>query len=114
MTTTTSYGTLTRHADGKPLGPATAAEWRKGADAIASGNAEGTFRDESGTGEVVWVDGGPRAEVDDDDIRKLEAEAGQRGDLEQVDDCRTALSGGYMAREACVSVILGNRVESLH
>jgi hypothetical protein len=114
MTTTTSYGVLTRHADGKFLGQATAAEWRKGADAIASGNAYGTFLDEDGT-TVVYVDGGPRAEVDEDDIAELRDEAGRPGDTAQVILCEQALDLGdentEAARAECVRVILDNRMQ---
>lgn len=111
--TTTSYGTLTRHIDGKALGQATAAEWRKGADAIASGNAYGTFLDDDGA-TVAYVDGGPRAEVDEDDIAGLRDEAGQAGDADQATLCDQALDLGddntEAARAECTRVILDNRM----
>jgi hypothetical protein len=46
------------------------------------------------------------AEVGDDEIRELRAEAGEAGDLAQVAICDLALCGDDAARAECVRVIL--------
>ena len=44
-------------------------------------------------------------EITDTQIRKLETEAGEHGDLEQVEICRKALAGDSDARAECARVI---------
>jgi hypothetical protein len=83
------YGTLTDYSTGTPIRPATVQEWRQTAGAIAAGKPEGIFADQDGT--VVWVDGGPEAEVSDTDIAGLESEAATAGDAPVVEACQTAL-----------------------
>lgn len=109
MTTTTSFGTLTDHATGLAIRPATAAEWRFSAAEVACGNDTGAWELE---GRAVFTEGGPRAEVDDDDIRELEAEAGTAGDGDQVSLCREALDGDSAARLCCATVILDHRMQA--
>lgn len=68
----TSYGTVTDYSTGAAIRPATAAEWRQTAGKLASGESDsytGAWNDSDGL--AVWVDGGPDAEVSDEDIRKL-------------------------------------------
>jgi hypothetical protein len=115
MTATTSYGTLTDYATGEQIRPATAEEWRSTADAISFGTEQGIWEDENGR--AVWVDGGPQAEVSDDDIRELRGEAAQAGDEAQASLCSIALGedDGFATREAaraeCDRVILDSRMQ---
>lgn len=109
MTITTAFGTVTDYKTGDPVRPATAAEWRRTADAVASGQYTGAFALD---GRAVFVDGGPEAGVSDDDIRELEQEAGSAGDLEMASLCRKALDeDDDEARGECVQVILDTRAE---
>lgn len=60
------YGTLTDYTTGQPLRDATAAEWQRTADKLASGDSDaytGAWRDEDGR--AVYVDGGPEPEPPD-------------------------------------------------
>jgi len=111
---TGDFGTLTDYATGEAIRAATAAEWRRTADAIASGTPQGTFDLD---GRAVWVEFGPDPEVGFYDIAALRDEAGQAGDMGQVRICNTALdeeAGGYdEARAECVRVILDNRADSV-
>jgi len=105
------YGILTDFWTGKPIRPATAAEWRQCADALISrAAATGLF---SLAGRDVFVEGGPVAEVSDDNIRTLRVKAGAAGDYDQVELCSRAINDADGdARGECARVILDNRQES--
>ncbi len=108
---TRTYGTVTRYLDGVPLRPATAAEWRRTADMLASsrpGAETGAWVDKDG--QAVYVDGGPDAGVSDAGIADLEAEAGSAGDSAMAALCRAALHGDTDARAECARVILDARM----
>ena len=111
MNATAIFGTLTDYTTSLPIRPASAEEWRLTALTVngdTAGSETGAFEDENGR--AVWVEGGPEVEVSDQDIRDLEQEAGQAGDCDQVDLCRSALAGDEGARAECVRVIIDNRL----
>lgn len=108
-----NWGTLTDYAKGNAVRPATAAEWRQGADKVNSGDSDayaGVFFVDGDRD--VYVDGGPDAEVRDEDISDLRDEADAAGDEAQSALCVRALDGDEDARAECVRVILDNRVRA--
>ena len=104
------YGTLTDYATGEPIRPATAQEWRRTADKLASGDSDAYTGAWDDDGRSVYVDGGPDAGVTGADIAALEQEAAIAGDSEQVRLCRAATTD-ETARAECVRVILDARME---
>lgn len=113
-----SFGQLTAYATGHCIRPATAAEWRKTAERVSIHNVhQGFWRDDDGR--VVYVDGGPEANITNDDIRALRGEAAAAGDLAQVALCDRALefadadelvTADDYAWEDCARVILDSRM----
>jgi hypothetical protein len=86
-----NWGTLTDYATGAAVRPATAQEWRRTADKLASRQSDSYTGAWDEDGQAVWVDGGPDAEVSREDMRQLRDEAGSAGDSEQVALCNAAL-----------------------
>lgn len=112
------WGTLYNHRTGDPIRPATAGEWRKSADALASRyhtSSYGVWRDDDNV--VVFVSGGPDDEVNAESIRQLLAEAGLAGDEEMARLCKIALDrlpgDDDAAWRECARVILDNRMNSV-
>jgi hypothetical protein len=113
----TTFGIVTDYTAGTPIRPATAAEWRKTADAVSIDRVyQGIWQDEDGRS--VYVDGGPDAEVTDNDIRALGDEAAAHGDYAQANLCEQALEFADTdklvytdddAHDKCVRVILDYR-----
>lgn len=54
---------------------------------------------------LIWID----VEITTSDIAQLETEAGEHGDMEQVELCRAALNGDAAARAKCERAILSAR-----
>lgn len=65
-----NFGTVTDYQTGQPIRPATAGEWRRTADTVndnpGPGNYTGAWTDADGR--TVYVDGGPEAEVSEQDV----------------------------------------------
>jgi hypothetical protein len=95
---TTAFGTLTDYKTGTVIRPATAAEWRKSADDVEV-TGRGIFDLD---GRTVFVEGGPDAEVTDDDIRELAGEAAAAGDASMARCCEIALGADTEDEEPCV------------
>jgi hypothetical protein len=112
-----TYGTLTDYQTGESLRPATAAEWRRTADAVNDNLSPGSYTGGFDLdGRTVYVAGGPEAEVSAHDVRALMAEAASAGDTAQARECEIALldDGSQQAIEAfqaCAKVILDFRQE---
>lgn len=115
--TTTAFGTLTDYTAGKPIRPATAAEWRQSAGATHSSPWNGVFDLD---GRAVRVDGGPEAGVYREDIIALASEAGTAGDVKMARIAGTALGINGQSFDGeidgawgeCVEVILDNRANT--
>ena len=74
------FGTIIDYRTGFTIREATAAEWRKTADKLASGDGDsytGAWLDDAAEGMVssVWVSGGPEADIYDSDVTALRDEA---------------------------------------
>jgi hypothetical protein len=120
--TTAIFGTLTDYASGTAIRPATAAEWRKTAEAYHGGGAGDYTGAFDLDGRAVYVDGGPDMHPHRDAIIALCGEAAEAGNDAQVLLCDTALvvNAGYQATAAeanaawgeCVRVILDNRANA--
>lgn len=115
-----NFGTLTDYVSGHAMRPATAEEWRRTADVMATGKPDSFTGAWTGSdGRAVYVDGGPDAEVTVNDIRQLGLEAGQAGDGGQVALCEIALGDCDNEDEQdtawteCARVILDNRANSV-
>lgn len=59
----------------------------------------------SGTPETLTIDLDDSPSISDDDIRALSDEAGEHGDLAQVEICARALAGSARDRKICERVI---------
>lgn len=110
-----NYGILTDYRAGTPIRPATAAEWRRTADRLGEpgDGYTGTWADPEEDGRIVYVSGGPDADIHPSDIAALADEAGAHGDYEMRRLCKQALEGddtGNPAWDECRKVILDNRM----
>ena len=122
-----NFGTVTDYKTGKPIRPATAAEWRKSAEAVSIGPAadvtspwpgasqvridmKGRWQDADGR--LVYVSDGPDPLVTEYTMRELRREAAAAGDLAMVDLCDRGRGEDDDAFRECVRVILDNRMRA--
>jgi hypothetical protein len=113
----TTYGTVTDYKTGSAIREATPAEWRKTADRLGQpgDGYTGTWEDPEKDGRVVYVSGGPDADIHPADIAALADEAGAHGDYEMRRLCREALDGDDTSNPAwdrCREVILDTRMNA--
>lgn len=127
-----TWGTVNDYSTGSVIREATAAEWRKTAEAISihpvgdvaeiepgpdeisawRASLDGKGRWQDAGGRLVYVDGGPDPLVTEYTIRDLRREAAAAGDLAMVGLCDRGRGDDDDAFRECVRVILDTRMET--
>jgi hypothetical protein len=110
----TDFGKLIDYKTGDYIRQATAAEWRKTADALGDSGDGYTGTWLSDDSRPVYVEGGPNTQIHPDDIGALAREASEHGDYEMAAICERALAGDDTDNpewDRCREVILASRME---